>query len=527
MAKQATKAQQSTKTPSAAVGVGYGARGAQRPDRVPKPTAQEAQVLFPSDSQSFPSLDQASASVPKGSWARGAGAVGRWSNPLDIENTHTPPALMAPQQHKSAARRAEEEKWVTVAPKPKAGGRAEVGASPAQGHAPSAWTGWGGSKPREPESHGPAHAAKAGRGPAPSTGPAMSVPAQSEARKTGRKAPILLSELIPVLRRKDVKMPTPYTAKQQAEADGKHKPHKRTDNFVRNPNAADGQSMVVLRRKEKEGGKKKTKISPLKKLILRDRRDRLDRQATSAAEESQNAANDTASSHPMHQGASEGNDTEAGSAVPAAGMGQLGEEASKLALDWLSQRGMDPANPDHVQQLLNSLNDEDEDDDDGEVEPDAHATAGKRSWSQLPSAVTWAQDVRRRPSQACGQRDESDLCTPLQIEKAYCAVQSSDEYTSQAHAGHLSADMLDGASARAVKARAIPQWAQVSAPEFRPAGATENSHSLDEAGSHSSPASAPAAQRAASANDIGTETSLDVSAGWAAQPLQEDRKSVV
>ena len=109
-------------------------------------------------------------------------------------------------------------------------------------------------------------------------GVAAGAPPHKEVKKdagtsSGKKAPITLLDLMTVIRRKDVKMPTPYTLKQdtEAETNNKPKPQRRCENLVRNPNAADGQSMVVLRRKEKEGGKKKTKISPLKKLILRDR----------------------------------------------------------------------------------------------------------------------------------------------------------------------------------------------------------------------------------------------------------------
>ena len=541
----ARKVQPSPQPPTSTAGAAHSVRP--KPDRVvPKVPVQEVAMLFASDSQ-FPALDHhASSLAPKGSWARGAGAGGRWTNPpLDAETTHTPAPLMALPQHKSGGRRADEEKWVTV--KPKAGGRAEAGAAPA--HVPSAWGGWGGVKTREPESHAPASAAKAGRGPPPSIGPTTFAPVQSEAKRTGRKAPILLSELIPVLRRKDVKMPTPYTARQLAEAD-RNKVHKRTDNLVRNPNAADGQAMVVLRRKEKEGGKKKAKISPLKKLILRDRRDRLDRQTTVAAEPTQSAADDTVSSNLQHQSTGDSNDTEANSALLPAGIGQLGEEASKLALEWLSQRGMDPANPEHVQELLNSLNEEDEDDDDDDVDSEAQETAGKCSWLQLPSTVTWSQNVRTRPAQACSQSAGHSLSTPLGIEKPCLGPESSAEqiarpardcvvescvdidepavrdshtFQSQAHSGHGSAGVLHGASDSGAKECSIPQWAQVNAPEFRPGEAAASSNSFDGAGAHSSPAAAPAAQRAASTSNRDTEVSLDVSAAWAAQPLQEPK----
>ena len=540
----ARKVQPSPQPPSSTAGAAHSVRP--KPDRVvPKAPVQEVAMLFASDSQ-FPALDHHASSLsPKGSWARGAGAGGRWTNPpLDAETTHTPAPLVALPQHKSGGS-ADEEKWVTV--KPKAGGPAEAGAAPA--HVPSAWGGWGGVKTLESKSHAPASAAKAGGGPPPSIGKATLAPAQSEAKRSGRKAPILLSELIPVLRRKDVKMPTPYTARQQAEAD-RNKVHKRTDNLVRNPNAADGQAMVVLRRKEKEGGKKKAKMSPLKKLILRDRKDRLERQTTVAAEPTQSAADDAAPSNPQHQSTGDSNDTEANSALLPAGIGQLGEEASKLALEWLSQRGMDPANPEHVQELLNSLNEEDEEDDDDDVDSEVQETAGKRSWLQLPSAVTWSQNVRTRPAQACSQSAGHSLSTPLGIEKSCLGLESSAEqiarpardcviescvdidvpavrdshtFQSQAHSGHGSAGVLHGASDSGAKECSIPQWAQVNAPEFRPGEAAASSNSFDGAGAHSSPATAPAAQRAASTSERGAKVSLDISAAWAAQPLQEPK----
>jgi hypothetical protein len=124
----------------------------------------------------------------------------------------------------------------------------------------------------------------------------------NECKKKEKGAPILLSELIPMLQRKDVKMPTPYThtAKQDEADSHKSKAHKRSDNLVRNPNAADATSMVVLRRKEREG-KKKTKISPLKKLILRDRRERLEREREKKDNAARKAAADASAAVPAQQ----------------------------------------------------------------------------------------------------------------------------------------------------------------------------------------------------------------------------------
>ena len=121
---------------------------AQRPDKhAQKPEKREAPVLFPSDSQSFPSLDQAFVSAPRGSWARGPGTTGSWSSPAHATSNHVTGAQRVhQQQHKLAERHVEEEKWTTVAPKPKAGGRVETAAPQLNAHAPSAWGGWGGKE---------------------------------------------------------------------------------------------------------------------------------------------------------------------------------------------------------------------------------------------------------------------------------------------------------------------------------------------------------------------------------------------
>ena len=254
--------------------------------------------------------DTAQVKAPMGSWAK-AGTSGScpthlWKlpNPLDATSNNVTGLLRGrqPQQHMSTEGSVEEEQWTTVAPKPKPVGRSEGGTTKVSAHAPSTLGMWA-QKNRDQDNPAQASAASAAsrgtRSVAHVASPASAAAASAalkvvaagsqkdkdakrpgnECKKKEKGAPILLSELIPMLQRKDVKMPTPYThITKQDEADShKSKAHKRSDNLVRNPNAADATSMVVLRRKEREG-KKKTKISPLKKLILRDRRERLERE---------------------------------------------------------------------------------------------------------------------------------------------------------------------------------------------------------------------------------------------------------
>ena len=296
----------------------------------------------------------------------------------------------------------------------------------------------------------------------------------------------MLSELIPVLRRKDVKMPTPYTAKHQVEiGSSKNRDHKRTENLVRNPNAADStKQYIVLRRKEKEGGSKKKKISPLKKLILRDRKERLERQAAAdgaAASQRDGAAVGAESTTPEGLSAAEGGDAGDGAAVDAGGTELLADEASQLAVEWLHERGMDPSNPEHVQQLLDSLNEEEEEEDDDECDENNEEGAKQRALSQLPSAVSWTQQLHRATWHERAQNPDHGART---------AARKDGEM-----AGAASCSEMDG--------RAIPRWAQVNAPEFRPAA---------QGPGHADPRLPPL-----SPSRSATEASLAVSAGWAAQ----------
>eukprot|EP00802_Teleaulax_amphioxeia_P002465 Tamp_02467.p1 GENE.Tamp_02467~~Tamp_02467.p1 ORF type:complete len:773 (+),score=145.98 Tamp_02467:678-2996(+) len=475
---------------------GSGGAGAQKHNsKSAKKTESEAPVLFTSDAQSFPVLDLAAPPpVPRGSWAADASSAGRWSRPLDVETPHASGALLrhkAPAHHEQT----QEQEWITVAPKLKAASRTETAS--AQAYAPSAWGGWG-ARAREAEGHGQLSAPpkSARMAPTPPGPPAGAAPA--DARKAGKKAPILLSELMPVLRRKDVKMPTPYTAKQRVEMDSsKHKAHKRTENLVRNPNAADSQNQfVVLRRKEREGGSKKKKISPLKKLILRDRKERLERQASAdaaAAAHGDGAGVAAASAQPEGQSAGDGGDggdAEGGSAVDTGVAGHAAHEASQLAVEWLSERGMDPSNPEHVQHLLNSLNEEEEEDDD-ESDEDNGEGAKQCALSQLPSAVSWTQQLHSGPLRARA-RSADDV--------AHTATTGDGVHTATTGDGGAG-----GAASRGdADGRAIPQWAQVNAPEFRPAA---------QGVGHASPHVPPGGHSSA------TEASLAVSAGWSAKTL--------
>jgi hypothetical protein len=467
-----------------------GAGGAQKHDnKATKKPEPETPVLFTSDSQSFPMLD---LSVPppaaKGPWAAGSSSAGRWSRPLDIEASHSSGEMLRqkpPQQQKQPG----EQEWITVAPKPKPGTRPKTPASPSHAHAPSAWGGWG-ARDRDVELHGqvgapPKSARVAPHPPGPAAGAAP-----NEAKRPVKKAPIMLSELIPVLRRKDVKMPTPYTSQQQVEmGSSKNRDHKRTENLVRNPNTADStKQYIVLRRKEREGGSKKKKISPLKKLILRDRKERLERQA---------AACDAAASHgaesttPEEQSAGNGGDAGDGTAVGAGGPELMADEASQLAVEWLHERGMDPSNPEHVQQLLDSLNEEEEEEEEDDDECDENNEEGAKQrgmsqfpLSQLPSAVSWTQQLHRATLRERAQSPDHGAQTAPTKDGEMAGVASCSE--------------IDG--------RAIPRWAQVNAPEFRPAAAPGPGHAHPRL-------PPPSPSRSAS------EASLAVSAGWAAQSL--------
>jgi hypothetical protein len=467
-----------------------GAGGAQKHDnKATKKPEPETPVLFTSDSQSFPMLD---LSVPppaaKGPWAAGSSSAGRWSRPLDIEASHSSGEMLRqkpPQQQKQPG----EQEWITVAPKPKPGTRPKTPASPSHAHAPSAWGGWG-ARDRDVELHGqvgapPKSARVAPHPPGPAAGAAP-----NEAKRPVKKAPIMLSELIPVLRRKDVKMPTPYTSQQQVEmGSSKNREPKRTENLVRNPNTADStKQYIVLRRKEREGGSKKKKISPLKKLILRDRKERLERQA---------AACDAAASHgaesttPEEQSAGNGGDAGDGTAVGAGGPELMADEASQLAVEWLHERGMDPSNPEHVQQLLDSLNEEEEEEEEDDDECDENNEEGAKQrgmsqfpLSQLPSAVSWTQQLHRATLRERAQSPDHGAQTAPTKDGEMAGVASCSE--------------IDG--------RAIPRWAQVNAPEFRPAAAPGPGHAHPRL-------PPPSPSRSAS------EASLAVSAGWAAQSL--------
>ena len=459
---------------------------------------QEAAVLV-KDSESFPTLAEASMPLPKGTW----GTAGRWSAPLNLSSTGASGALgKQQQQQQSAARRADEDDWITVGTKPKAGGRTETAGGRVEtassqvhprGQCAGAWgtVAWG-AKVGIPESHGHNSAATKGKAAPPSAGAAgAGMPiAHTETKKTGKKAPILLSELMPVLRRKDVKMPTPYTSRQQAEADTRdasRKAPKRSDNLVRNPNAADGQGMVVLRRKEKEGGKKKTKVSPLKKLILRDRKERLARQAMESAADQEPEPEpgaptleqpaDTSALQPLPQSSDAAQDDGGGKTEFNEGMdciagAGLGDEASTLAAEWLRERGMDASNPAHVQHLLNTLNEEEdeeeeEEEDGGGDESDEDEGAVQPPWTQLPSAVTWAGQVGSKGwcDRNRGVTEEfvafSDRAhghgRPELIGQEACGV--SDEGSEG-----KSKTPSQGKS----KNPGIPNWARVGAPEFRP-----------------------------------------------------------
>jgi len=464
-----------------------GAGGAQKHDiKAAKKPQPEATVLFTSDAQSFPLLDLA---VPppaaKGPWAAGSSSAGRWSRPLDIEASHTSGEMLRqkpPHQPKQTG----EQEWITVAPKPKPGTRPQTPASPAHAHAPSAWGGLG-ARDRDVEVHGqvgapPKSARVAPHPPGPAAGAAP-----NEAKRPVKKAPIMLSELIPVLRRKDVKMPTPYTSHQQVEiGSSKNRDHKRTENLVRNPNTADStKQYIVLRRKEREGGSKKKKISPLKKLILRDRKERLERQAAAGGAAALQGAESTT---PEEQSAGNGGDAGDGTAVGAGGPELLADEASQLAVEWLHERGMDPSNPEHVQQLLDSLNEEEEEEDDDECDENNEEGAKQRGMlqlplSQLPSAVSWTQLLHRATLRERAQSPDHGAQT----------------------AAKKDGEMAGAASCSEIDGRAIPRWVQVNAPEFRPAA-----HGPGHADPRLPP---PSPSRSA------TEASLAVSAGWAAQSL--------
>ena len=507
----AARKKQGKEPPEGKVAMGAGEANARRGAVQAAPGArlkfaQEVPVLV-KDSDSFPSLAQASMPAPKGSW----GTAGRWSNPLNLaQTTRGPPVGQQPQQ--SAARRADDDQWITVGIKPKAAGRADSAASQVNQRAPGAGA-WGavawGHTSRISESQGqsgPVVGARGGKASSPAT--AAGAPhAQSEPKKTGKKTAITLSDLMPVLRRKDVKMPTPYTAKQQAEADtGRSKSHKRSE-LVRNPNAADGQGMVVLRRKEKEGGKKKTKMSPLKRLILRDRKQRLERQAAALA--SNQSAADAPAVPPVDDAAADTHESECGGDL---GEGQFSEDASKLAAEWMSERGMDASNPDHVQLLLHNLNEEEDDDEDSEPD-DEEPAMSRQSWNELPSAVTWAGQLKRRhgPDAGVELAAEREAATPARV-----PTQPGRE---GAAAGGPEAASPSSSTQN------IPQWAHVSAPEFRPSGAAaEASTPLDLAmaasrldGSHRSddlPAHAPRAPR----QSVSLPPSL-----WMLCPTEQDR----
>ena len=499
--------------PEAAATTGEGRRGAppQKWDRSSHNVRPDAPSLFAaSDLQAFPSLDGASTPALKGSWAKPAqSSAGSWSSPLAAAVAQAGTAKG--QEQNSDARRAEEEQWVTVAQKTK-GAPAKAGA-PARG----AW----GTKPPA-MSLKASSAAKGSLGVPNSAGQAASGPAQAEAKKTSnRKSAITLMDLMPVLqKKKDVKMPAPYTSKTVPEKDGgrsNNKTHSKNANLVRNPNAADGQSMVVLHRKEKEGGKKKTKISPLKKLILRDRRERLEAAAAAeAAPASSTAALPVAEQEAVDLGQEEGSirdaasaapdvavsnlldrdqdqfaaDASAGATMPVAEQGWMAEETSQLAVEWLTSRGMDASNPSHVQLLINSLNaepdeegEEDEESEEEDGEQEELVPQGKRVWSQLPSAVTW--------------------------------VHSLGHNTTATHAQQTAAT----ASSRApVSAGNIPQWAHIDAPEFCPGGSVAlasgslSTAAMDQSGSLPGRVRAP-----------DKDPSSAVSAGWA-EALDESNK---
>mmetsp|Transcript_25875 Transcript_25875/g.85226 ORF Transcript_25875/g.85226 Transcript_25875/m.85226 type:complete len:455 (-) Transcript_25875:34-1398(-) len=192
---------------------------------------------------------------------------------------------------------------------------------------------------------------------------------QTQSSTKPKKSPITLFELLPIFNSRASKAPSAPQAQQSCSAASK----KSTP--VLNPNAADSQRTLVLRRKERTA--KKNKLSSLKKLILKDRAERL-----------------------VREGKAEARSTEAATAVPEANVedqqhedgGQeileLSHEAAHLAEAWLEDHGMNATNPDHLEQLLEVLNQDSEssseDEDEAVMEPQGLSTF----WS-LPSVVSW------------------------------------------------------------------------------------------------------------------------------------------
>ena len=93
--------------------------------------------------------------------------------------------------------------------------------------------------------------------------------------------------------------------------------------------------------------------------------------------------------------AAKGGDAGDGAAVDAGCTELLADEASQLGVEWLHERSMDPSNLEHVQQLLDSLNEEEEEEDDNECDENNEEGAKQRALSQLPSAVSWTQQLHR------------------------------------------------------------------------------------------------------------------------------------
>ena len=177
------------------------------------------------------------------------------------------------------------------------------------------------------------------------------------------------------------------------------------------------------------------------------------------------------------------------------GGGWVREETTELAAQWLQERGMDPCNPAHMQELLMSLNDEDddEDDDDDAVEHDVDGHAhdsrddergdkhqlahsclppaapqdcGVRSaWTQLPSAVTWTHCLHSLPCMQGATSGGNEAGGSGQVGRAETA---KDACEGGSRLSHTSAQQgvdghVDDTNASGVLEANIARWAQVNA----------------------------------------------------------------
>ncbi|KAJ1479852.1 hypothetical protein T484DRAFT_1902151, partial [Baffinella frigidus] len=411
-------------------GVGRGRETASEGGALPR-GGQDAPAF---DLSWFPDLASSSAgAAPMGAWA------GR-TDKIREAPSHQPVQEQQEQQQRGQQGAAGGEGWTKVV-KQKTPGMLDLSAVPASWAAASAP---GDGKRREVHGalkHKPGKP-DAGRGPPESI---------HKVGGGGKKAPILLSDLFPQLQsaRKKVSMPVPYTVAQGAVQSGKQdgREQRQKSHMVMNPNAADGNRMIVLHRKEKEGGKKKNKLSPLKKLILKDRAVSKDRQAAAAEAVAAAAvapAVAAAVPQPVILGAdgggvaASGGEEEAGGAGAGGGAGEGGEavsseETAQALGEWFASRGLDLADPAHVQELLRSLNEEDDEEEEDEAAATKASEARQASnqdegaaclssgvtRATLPSVVTWNPNYSARLERAVSEAElEDELDTEGEEEEA-------------------------------------------------------------------------------------------------------------